>query len=256
MSGLRGASERASVSANLVAALTRRHGRTLLVDLDPKGLATEQVFNRQVPKSEGLSGVLAEQTSLREALLPLAIAVYSEMGTVVRREKIHVLPPGKGIEAIRRRPADQVHGELAALLSSLRRTFDFVVVDSPPPSDPLGKVGVLIADQVIVPLPCGPDSENEVRHSHREISLVKAGLGGKSVLYCLLGTGSPSPLVREGRRRLESLLEPDEEGQPSRYGRLLSSEVGHDPRVYAAQGLEISIRQDWLRVAEEVVSLR
>jgi polysaccharide biosynthesis transport protein len=106
---------KSTVAAHLAATHANQHKRTLLIDGDLRRPSVHRLY--QVPNSVGLSNVLLQQISWRDA--------------VVRMDEpkgLDILPAGPST----RRASDLVGMGLAELIEEATREYDLVVLDAPP----------------------------------------------------------------------------------------------------------------------------
>jgi polysaccharide biosynthesis transport protein len=106
---------KSTVAAHLAATHASQHKRTLLIDGDLRRPSVHRLY--QVPNSVGLSNVLLQQISWRDA--------------VVRMDEpkgLDILPAGPPT----RRASDLVGMGLAELIEEATREYDLVVLDAPP----------------------------------------------------------------------------------------------------------------------------
>lgn len=106
---------KSTVAAHLAATHAGQHKRTLLIDGDLRRPSVHRLY--QVPNSVGLSNVLLQQISWRDAV----IRMDSPSG-------LDVLPAGPST----RRASDLMGLGLAELIEEAGREYDLVVLDAPP----------------------------------------------------------------------------------------------------------------------------
>jgi len=106
---------KSTVAAHLAATHAGQHKRTLLIDGDLRRPSVHRLY--QVPNSVGLSNVLLEQISWRDAV----IRIDDPQG-------LDVLPAGPST----RRASDLMGAGLAELVEEASREYDLVVLDAPP----------------------------------------------------------------------------------------------------------------------------
>ena len=106
---------KSTVAAHLAATHASQHKRTLLIDGDLRRPSVHRLY--QVPNSVGLSNVLLEQISWRDAV----IRIDNPQG-------LDVLPAGPST----RRASDLIGMGLAELVEEATREYDLVVLDAPP----------------------------------------------------------------------------------------------------------------------------
>ena len=106
---------KSTVAAHLAATHASQHKRTLLIDGDLRRPSVHRLY--QVPNTIGLSNVLLQQISWRDAV----IRIDSPQG-------LDVLPAGPAT----RRASDLIGMGLADLIEEATREYDLVVLDAPP----------------------------------------------------------------------------------------------------------------------------
>jgi polysaccharide biosynthesis transport protein len=106
---------KSTVAAHLAATHANQHKRTLLIDGDLRRPSVHRLY--QVPNSVGLSNVLMQQISWRDAV----IRMDDPAG-------LDVLPAGPST----RRASDLIGMGLAELIEEATREYDLVVLDAPP----------------------------------------------------------------------------------------------------------------------------
>ncbi len=106
---------KSTVAAHLAATHASQHKRTLLIDGDLRRPSVHRLY--QVPNSVGLSNVLLQQISWRDAV----IRIDEPSG-------LDVLPAGPAT----RRASDLIGMGLADLIEEATRDYDLVVLDAPP----------------------------------------------------------------------------------------------------------------------------
>ena len=106
---------KSTVAAHLAATHAGQHKRTLLIDGDLRRPSVHRLY--QVPNSVGLSNVLLQQISWRDAVI-----------RVEHPEDLDILPAGPST----RRASDLMGMGLAQLIEEATREYDLVVLDAPP----------------------------------------------------------------------------------------------------------------------------
>lgn len=106
---------KSTVAAHLAATHASQHKRTLLIDGDLRRPSVHRLY--QVPNTIGLSNVLLQQISWRDAV----IRIDAPQG-------LDVLPAGPAT----RRASDLIGMGLAELIEEATREYDLVVLDAPP----------------------------------------------------------------------------------------------------------------------------
>jgi chromosome partitioning protein len=134
-----------TTAINLGAALAERGKRVLLVDMDPQGALSVGL---------GLNPLALEKT-----LYNLLMGSDQDAGAVVTTTKIDrvdLLPSNIDLAAAEVLLVGEVAREqaLARVLRSLRRRYDFLLVDCPPSLGLLTVNALTAADGVLIPLEC------------------------------------------------------------------------------------------------------
>jgi capsular exopolysaccharide synthesis family protein len=153
---------KSTVAAHLAATHASQHKRTLLIDGDLRRPSVHRLY--QVPNSVGLSNVLMQQISWRDA--------------VIRMDEPHgldVLPAGPST----RRASDLIGMGLAELIEEASREYDLVVLDAPPLlgfAEPLQMATVV--DGVIVVARAGDTSRKALSSVVTTLNRLRANLVG------------------------------------------------------------------------------
>ena len=134
-----------TTAINLGAALAERGRRVLLVDIDPQGALSV--------------GLGLNPLSLEKTLYNLLMDSDQDAGPVVTSTKIDrvdLLPSNIDLAAAEVLLVGEVAREqaLARVLRSLRRRYDFLLVDCPPSLGLLTVNALTAADGVLIPLEC------------------------------------------------------------------------------------------------------
>jgi len=106
---------KSTVAAHLAATHANQHKRTLLIDGDLRRPSVHRLY--QVPNSVGLSNVLLQQISWRDAVIRMQTPA-----------NLDILPAGPST----RRASDLIGMGLAELIDEATREYDLVVLDAPP----------------------------------------------------------------------------------------------------------------------------
>jgi capsular exopolysaccharide synthesis family protein len=153
---------KSTVAAHLAATHASQHKRTLLIDGDLRRPSVHRLY--QVPNSVGLSNVLLQQISWRDAV----IRMDDPQG-------LDVLPAGPST----RRASDLVGMGLAELIEEATREYDLVVLDAPPLlgfAEPLQMATVV--DGVIVVARAGDTSRKALSSVITTLARLRANLVG------------------------------------------------------------------------------
>ena len=153
---------KSTVAAHLAATHASQHKRTLLIDGDLRRPSVHRLY--QVPNSVGLSNVLLEQISWRDAV----IRIDDPQG-------LDVLPAGPST----RRASDLIGMGLAELVEEAVREYDLVVLDAPPLlgfAEPLQMATAV--DGVIVVARAGDTSRKALSSVITTLTRLRANLVG------------------------------------------------------------------------------
>ena len=153
---------KSTVAAHLAATHASQHKRTLLIDGDLRRPSVHRLY--QVPNSVGLSNVLMEQISWRDAV----IRIDNPQG-------LDVLPAGPST----RRASDLIGMGLAELVEEATREYDLVVLDAPPLlgfAEPLQMATAV--DGVIVVARAGDTSRKALSSVITTLTRLRANLVG------------------------------------------------------------------------------
>jgi polysaccharide biosynthesis transport protein len=153
---------KSTVAAHLAATHASQHKRTLLIDGDLRRPSVHRLY--QVPNSVGLSNVLLQQISWRDAV----IRIDGPQG-------LDVLPAGPST----RRASDLMGMGLAELVEEATREYDLVVLDAPPLlgfAEPLQMATAV--DGVIVVARAGETSRKALNTVITTLTRLRANLVG------------------------------------------------------------------------------
>jgi len=153
---------KSTVAAHLAATHAGQGKRTLLIDGDLRRPSVHRLY--QVPNSVGLSNVLLQQISWRDALVRMP-----------EPEGLDILPAGPST----RRASDLIGTGLAELVEEAAREYDLVVLDAPPLlgfAEPLQMASVV--DGVIIVARAGDTSRTALTSVITTLARLRANLVG------------------------------------------------------------------------------
>ncbi len=153
---------KSTVAAHLAATHAGQGKRTLLIDGDLRRPSVHRLY--QVPNSVGLSNVLLQQISWRDALVQMPEPVG-----------LDILPAGPST----RRASDLIGTGLAELVEEAGREYDLVVLDAPPLlgfAEPLQMASVV--DGVIIVARAGDTSRTALASVITTLARLRANLVG------------------------------------------------------------------------------
>ena len=133
-----------TTAINLAASLAANDLSILLVDMDPQGNCTTGVG---IAKQPGMPTVYQALMGVQTAQ---SVAVPTEF------EGLHILPADKNLVAANLELVDADNREfcLRHALETIRKSYDFVIVDCPPALDLLTVNAMVAADSILVPIQC------------------------------------------------------------------------------------------------------
>lgn len=142
----KGGCGKTTTAVNLAACLAAEGSRTLIVDVDPQGHASEAV---------GVDPRAAEST-LFDVLVETDHADMLD-GAIVRvDDRLDLLPGGVTLSVLeqrfRRDRPEQCSALLARVLSRVADRYDYIVIDSPPSVGLLTFMAIRAAREVVIPL--------------------------------------------------------------------------------------------------------
>ncbi len=134
-----------SITFNLSAALAERNKKILLVDMDQQGNLS----------STFLASIYDLSTTVADILLDADIPI-SAVIQETSFERIHIIPSNIGLSRIDLQLAGEPDAQyfLSDKLKELGDTYHYVMIDCPPSLGLATRIGLVAADQVIIPLEC------------------------------------------------------------------------------------------------------
>jgi chromosome partitioning protein len=155
-----------TTAVNLAAALARRAGRTLLVDLDPQAHATLGLGVDRTTLGASVYHALVEAQRVEAAIL------------TERAEDLDLLPAAIDLAGIEVEMVDIEgrEGRLDRALGLVDRNYRFVVIDCPPSLGILTLNGLVAAHGVLVPVQAEYYALEGISRLLETINLVRRGL--------------------------------------------------------------------------------
>ncbi len=128
---------------NLAASLAQFDRRVLLIDLDPQGNATTGSGIDKYNISSSVSQVLTNEHSIAEAIVTTNIGY-------------DLLPATSDLTVaeVRLNDLDQKETQLKVALKSIRKRYDYILMDCPPALNLLTINALVSADNVLIPMQC------------------------------------------------------------------------------------------------------
>ncbi len=137
-----------TTAINMSACLADSGKRTLLIDLDPQGNATSGLGIDKTSLTKNIYDCLIEQSPVEEIMQPTMI------------KKLHVLPAtmdlaGAAVELVSMEQREFVlKHALEAYLRSVKKAYEYVIIDCPPSLGLLTLNALAAADYILIPVQC------------------------------------------------------------------------------------------------------
>lgn len=205
---------KSSIACNLAAISASRGMRTLVLDLDVQGNATEYLLGRRPEDLEDTIEGFFEQTlgvRLRKGRNPADFVHKTPF------DNLSVMPAGAGLDMlVQRLEARQKIYKLRDALRMLDRSFERIYVDTPPAINFYTRSALIAADRCIVPFDCDSFSRralyqvletiNELREDHNPALYVEGIVINQFQSQANLPQRLRNELVEEGLPVLETAL--------------------------------------------------
>ena len=171
-----------TTAISLSACLADCGKRTLLVDLDPQGNATSGLGIVKTSLTKNLYDCLIEHTPMTEVV----------QNTMIK--KLAVIPAtmdlaGAAVELVTVPQREYVlKNVLSAYLQSLKKPYDYVIMDCPPSLGLLTVNALAAADSVLIPVQCEFYALEGLAQLMQTVEMVRSSLNDKLHLLGLLMT--------------------------------------------------------------------
>lgn len=143
---------KSSIACNLAAISAHRAYRTLVVDLDPQGNATEYLLGKKASELSPNVETFFEQTL---ALNPFGKKDIAELVHASPHPMLSVLPSSPGLDVLAQKlEARQKLYKLRDALVGLEGRYDRIYIDTPPSLGFFARAALVAADRVLVPFDC------------------------------------------------------------------------------------------------------
>jgi len=167
-----------TTAVNLSACLAAAGKRTLLVDLDPQGNATQGLGIDKNEVAHTVYDALVNQTPMSDIIQPTAFERFSAAPS--NRDLV-----GAEVELV---DAEDREYRLRAALETVRDDFDYIFIDCPPSLGNLTLNGLAAADGVLIALQCEYYALEGLSELLQTIILVRDNLNGKLAVQGVLLT--------------------------------------------------------------------
>ena len=167
-----------TTSVNLAAGLAVEEKKVLLVDADPQGNATSGSGIPRLQSRKTLYNALVLDEDLKDIILPTELPL------------LWVLPADKNLAGAEIELVDTEKREykLKAILSVIRKQYDYIIIDCPPSLGLLTLNGLTAADSLLVPIQCEYFALEGVTELFDTFARLRRGLNPKLLIEGLLLT--------------------------------------------------------------------
>ncbi len=131
-----------TTSMNLAAALAEAGQLVLLIDLDPQGNATSGLGLKKGEVEHGIYEALAQQKKMEEV-------VFSTTHEGLRVAPANQNLAGANIELV---SVERREHQLWQILQEVQHSYDYIIIDCPPSLGLLTINGLVVADELLIPV--------------------------------------------------------------------------------------------------------
>ncbi|HBX68182.1 MAG TPA: ParA family protein [Chloroflexi bacterium] len=138
----KGGTGKTTTAINLSAGLALQGKRVLCIDLDPQGSLAAQLG---LKPTHTLVELFQDEATLDECICPA-------------RARLDVLPGSRKLLAVdgllwNMESASAARQVLAGKLDSVRKKYDYIIVDFPPSANKVSENGLMIVNELVIPMP-------------------------------------------------------------------------------------------------------
>jgi chromosome partitioning protein len=160
-----------TTALNLASALAQNQQRVLLVDLDPQASLTNflTVDPYRVERSS-YSLLMYSEITLARILKPISSSLALIPGSVdLATAAIKIVQEGHPLDRLR------------TALRGSRLNFDYVLIDTPPGLNVLTVIGLIAADEVVIPTQCNHSAVLSIRAILEVIKRIRENMGNPAL---------------------------------------------------------------------------
>lgn len=167
-----------TTAVNLAAGLAIEEKKVLLIDADPQGNATSGSGIPRLQSRKTLYNALVLEESLDNIILPTELPL------------LWVLPADKNLAGaeIELVETEKREYKLKEILNSIKKKFDYIIIDCPPSLGLLTLNGLTAADSLLVPIQCEYFALEGVTELLDTLARLRRGLNPKLIIEGLLLT--------------------------------------------------------------------
>lgn len=152
-----------TTAVNLSTALAIAEKKVLLVDCDPQGHATSGMGIDKAKLTDTIYHVMTGKTSIEKPIIDSELTSLKTLPS--RSELIRV-----EAELMAKPDKEKI---LLKLLSHLKRTYDYIIIDSPPSLGLLTVNAISAADSLLIPLQCEYYAFEGIVHLLKTVQILK-----------------------------------------------------------------------------------
>ncbi|MDO8886928.1 AAA family ATPase [Candidatus Oleimmundimicrobium sp.] len=169
---------KSTTAVNLGACLAQAKRKVLLIDLDPQGNSTSGLGLDKASRKKCVYNVIIEDAPVSEAIEPTQIK-----GLFIIPATIQLA--GAEIELV---PTMSRETKLKRALASLKKDYDYILIDCPPSLGLLTVNALTAADQLIIPIQCEYYALEGLGKLMESVKLIRQNLNPKLEIAGILMT--------------------------------------------------------------------
>ena len=178
---------KSSIAVNLAAATARRGLKTLLIDLDVQGNATQYVLGDHDQSVAGVETFFQNQLSLY-ARDPLSELIHQ-----TAFENLAIMPSGQGLLELEHKLESRYKMyKLREALAELSAEYDRIYIDTPPALNFFSRSALIAVDRVLVPFDCDSFSKMALYQLIETVAEIRADHNDSLVLEAIIPNQVPA----------------------------------------------------------------